>query len=406
MKIMNLNNEVMKTINASTVLRIIQENEPISRKELADLTGLTSSSITNIVNRLINMGYLDEVGLGDSSGGRKPILLQLNPDAKFIIGVELNVDSITGIITNFKAKKVKKITVPTRQHEGKDSVLNRMVEVINQLIDSTGISKDKILGIGVAAPGPYDHINGILLDPPNFPGWFNVPIKDFIQEAVGLPVHLEKETVAAALGEYMFGGAKGIKSLFVINSMVIGLGGSAIIDGKIYHGFRDGAAEVGHMTIDIEGPKCTCGYYGCLEALASGLYMRNTAISEIKRGADSILTNVNSNVEDITVEDIVTCANQGDRLCKYIIDKTSRHLGIGIANIINLYSPEMIVIGGNLTTLCPEYVEKAVEYARSKQYPAFNKDIIIVPTSFGDEMSAIGAVSVVIDSFYKNFEVL
>ena len=406
MGIMNLNNEVMKTLNATTVLRIIQEHEPISRKELADLTGLTSSSITNIVNRLIKKKYLEEVGLGDSSGGRKPILLQLNPDAMYIIGIELNVDSIVGIITNFRAKKVKMITIPTNQKEGEESVLRRMVKVINQLISSTGIPKEKIFGIGVAAPGPYDHTKGVLLSPPNFPGWINVNIRDFIQEAVELPVYLEKETVAAALAEYMFGGAKGVKNLFVINSMVIGLGGGAIIDGKIFHGFSDGASDVGHMIIDIEGPKCTCGSYGCLEALASGLYMRNMAVSEVKRGANSILTDIHDDIEEICVEDIVCYFNKGDKLCKYIIEKTARHLGIGIANIISMYSPEMIVIGGYLTTLCPEYVEKAVEFARSKQYPNFNKDIMIVPTTFGNEMAVIGAVSVVFNNFYKNIEIL
>lgn len=402
MKIMNVNNEKMKQINLSTVFNAVRQNEPISRKNLAQMTGLTSSSITNIVNELLEREYLKETGLGESSGGRKPIMLQLNQNAGYVIGLELTTNYIAGIVTNLKAKKIYKLTVNIDRLSGEKIIIDQMIGLIDKLIYKTEIPKDKIIGIGIAAPGPYNHKKGILINPPNFPGLVNVPLRDIVHEHFKVPVFLEKETVAAALGEYWFGGAQDINNLFVINSMKIGIGGGALIDGKIYHGFRDGAGEIGHMMIDIDGPKCTCGNYGCLEAMASGLYMKNSAIYEIKGGTDTILTEIVQDIEKLTVDQIIAASNKGDKLSKQIVHKTARNLGLGIYNIINLYSPEMIVIGGDLALECPEYLEKAVSFARKKIYLQHSKDIRIVPTSFGSDMGVIGAVSVVFQDFFKN----
>jgi N-acetylglucosamine repressor len=400
-KILNMNNETMKRFNASTVFNVIRENEPISRKDIARITGLTSSSITNIVNRFMEKGYLEETGLGTSCGGRKPIMLQLKANAFYVIGVELTTGYIMGIMTNLKAVKIYKDTVSINRKAGRQKIIDEMIALIDRLIKNTGVPKNKIIGIGIAAPGPYDHVEGILVNPPNFPGWINVPIKSIIEKAFSIPVFLEKETVAAALGEYWFGGAKDARSLFVINSMKVGLGGGMLIDGKIYHGFKDGAGDVGHMTIDIDGPQCTCGGFGCLEALASGLYMVSKAVSEIKRGAVTLLNDMISSIDEITVDHIIKGAEQRDGLCMEIIEKTARYLGIGLINIINIYSPDMIIIGGDLTIACPAYVEKAVMFARQHKYPRHNKDVKILPTSFGEEMACLGAISVVLQDFFN-----
>lgn len=402
MRVKNINNEMMKKFNAINVLKLIFEEEPISRTDIAQVTGLTSSSITNIVKRLKDGEFVQESSLGNSSGGRKPINLIINPNVKFIIGIELNAENIVGVVTNFRAKIINKKVIPTNLNEGKEKVISRMIMLINDLIKESNISKEKILGIGIAAPGPYDHNKGILSNPPNFPGWVNVPICEIIEQAVDIPVYLEKETTAAALAEFMFGLGKNYKNIFVIYACSIGIGGGAIIDGKIYHGFCDGAGDIGHMIISANGPKCRCGDKGCLESMASGIYIKNKVISEMKENGLSKIDSTLENMDDLDIKDIIRCANEGDELCRAVIDETAKNLGIGISNIINLFSPEMIIIGGDLTLACSEYSDGAIKHAKSRLYPQYNKDILIEKTSFGDELCAMGAISVVFQRFFDS----
>lgn len=404
MKVKNINNEMMKKFNVRSVLKLIFEEEPISRTEIAQTTGLTSSSITNIVNRLKDGEFVQESSLGNSSGGRKPINLIMNPNVKFIIGIELNAENIIGLVANFRTEKISKKVIPTNLNEGNEKVISRMIMLINDLIKEANISKEKILGIGIAAPGPYDHNKGILSNPPNFPGWVNVPICEIIEQAIDIPVYLEKETTAAALAEFMFGLGKNYKNLFVIYACSIGIGGGAIINGKIYHGFSDGAGDIGHMIISVDGPKCRCGDRGCLEAMASGIYIKNKVISKLKENVSSKIADNLENMDDIDLKDIIRCASEGDELCRGVIDETAKNLGIGISNIINLFSPEMIILGGDLTLACNEYSNGAIKRAKSRLYPQYNKEIIIKKTSFGDELCAMGAISIVFQRFFDSID--
>lgn len=397
----NVNNEAMKKINLSLVLNAIWENEPISRRDLAKLTGLTPSSITNIIKRLMQDGVLIETGVGESNGGRKPVMLHINGQSGYIIGIELTVYHVTGIIVDMRAKKVGKVVKDTRMKDGKEAVIGRMENAIEELIGQAGIDKSKVLGIGISAPGPYDHERGILLNPPNFPGWHNVPITNIIQNRFNIPTYLEKETPAGALAEWWFGGAKGAKSLFVINSNKIGLGGGMIIDGDVYHGFFDGAGDIGHMIVDIDGAQCTCGSYGCLEAMATGLYVQRYVVSEMKRGRNSTVDANAGGADDIDMDDIFKAAEGGDPLCAEALDRAAYYLGVGIGNVINICSPDVIIIGGEMPTLYPRYAEKAVMTVRSRAYPGYNKDVRILPTTFGKEMGAIGAISLVFHNIFK-----
>lgn len=404
MKFVNINNEKMKEINLKVVLNSVRQKEPISRKELAELVGLTSSSITNIVNRLIKEGFLIETGAGESNGGRKPIMLELNSTGRYAIGVELNTSNIICLMTDFKTNVIMKKEMDALIHEGKEKVIRRIINLINEVIRETAIPREKIMGIGFVSAGPYDHEKGIMVNPPNFPGWYNVPIKELIQNATGIPTFFEKETVAAAIGECWFGRAADVKSLFAIGVYNVGIGGGVIIDGQIYHGYCDGAGDLGHMVIDLEGPLCTCGNYGCLESMASGIAIERNVKSEIRRGETSLLNIDGEHVDHITMEMIVEAAKNGDPLCKRTIEKSARYLGIAISNLINVYSPEMIIIGGPFANSCPYYVEAATEHARKRTYPLYNKDVKILPSLLGDEQRARGGIGMVFNEFYRKLD--
>lgn len=401
----NINSATMKKNNLQIVLDTIRRKEPISRKELAGLIGLTSSSITNIVNRLISEGYLVETGSGESCGGRKPIMLELNSNVRYIIGVEMNVLYMTCIITDFRANKIAQKTCDTLVYEPQERVIDRLVSLIEQTIKDAGIPREKIIGIGLVSAGPYDHESGIMINPPNFPGWYNVPIKSIVEKATSIVTYFEKETVGAAIAEYWLGAASSTKSLFAVNVYDIGIGGGVIIDGKVYHGFCDGAGDLGHMAIDIEGPICSCGNRGCLETMASGMAIVRSVKAEIKNGERSILMNYVDNVEDIGIEMVIDASNKGDNLARRNIEKGAKYLGAAIANIINVYSPEMVVIGGPIPQKCPLYFEVATQYIRNRVYPLYNKDVKISSFTFGDDQGAMGGVALVLQEFYKSFEI-
>lgn len=403
MKLSNINSEKMKKINLKVVLDTIRQKEPISRKDLADLVGLTSSSITNIVNRLIAENYLLETGSGESNGGRRPIMLELNAKVKYAIGIELSASKIMCLITDFKSNPVAVQERETPITEGLDQVIQKIVALVRETASAAGIAKEQIIGIGLVSAGPYNHEEGMMINPPNFPGWHNVPIKDLVQKGIGIQTWFEKDSVGAAIGECWFGNATTVKSLFVIDVDYIGIGGGIVIDNQVYHGFCDGAGDLGHMVIDLEGPLCTCGNYGCLEAVASGWAILNTVKSEMKRGEKSLLGDL-TKAEQITLESVIQAFERGDALCKRVIEKSARYLGIAISNIINLYSPEMIIIGGRLSNACPSYVTVATEYARKRTYPLYNKNVRILPSSLGEQQCAWGGVGLVFQEFYKQFE--
>ena len=404
MKLSNINSEKMKQNNLRVVLDTVRQKEPISRKELADLVGLTSASITNIVNRLIAEGYLIETGSGESNGGRKPIMLALNAKAKYAIGIELSVTKIVCLLTDFKSNEIALRICATLLEEGLERVVTRILALIDAVLDDAGLAKDQIMGIGLVSAGPYDHEKGIMVNPPNFTGWYNVPIKDLIQNGAGIPTWFEKESVGAAIGEYWYGKAAGVKSLFAIDAQYIGIGGGVIIDNQVYHGFSDGAGDLGHMVIDLEGPLCSCGNYGCLEAVASGSAILRNIKSAIRRGEDSLLSSWTDDVEAIDLALVKRALQQEDALCRRMVEKSARYLGIAISNIINLLSPEMVVIGCSFGDDCPSYVEVAIEYARKRTYPLYNKDVKIIPATLGNRQCARGGIGVVFQEFYKRLE--
>lgn len=399
MKAKNINNEAMKNANLSYVLDSIRKKDTISRKDIAALCGLTSSSITNIVDKLIKDGYIKETGTGKSLGGRKPILIQINPKARFIIGVELNVSNIICIVTDFMGNKLLKKICKTNLEEGKEKVISRLIKIINDSIRESKISKSKILGIGLVSAGPYDHVKGVMINPPNFIGWSNVPIKKILEDGVGIETYFEKESVAAAIGEYWLGQGASAKSLMAINVYNIGIGGGLVINGEIYHGFMDGAGDLGHMAIDINGPTCTCGEKGCLEAIASGKAIIDEVKSRIYKGEYSKIQDYVDNIENIDINYIAKAIEAEDILCKNVIEKCANYFGIALSNIINLISPEMIVVGGEVVDKCNLYFHKAVGYIRKKNYPGYNKNIKIMLSKFGDERGVLGGIGIVLNKF-------
>lgn len=283
--------------------------------------------------------------------------------------------------------------VPTIAAEGPTRVLERIVGLGKDLLGRSAVSVDAARRIGVGCAGPVDRLAGLVLDPPNLPGWTRVALVDHLQQAFGLPVILENDANAAALGEFRYGAGKGTRSLVYL-TVSTGIGGGIVLDGKIWHGLNDAAGEIGHMTIAPDGPLCGCGNHGCLEAFASGPSIARRAREALAGGRPTRLRGVPS----LTAADVVRLAREGDEVACEVWEETVRYLSLGVAAAITILAPERVVIGGGVTEAGEFLFEPLRREVRSRVKLVPMESIPILPAGLGRDVGILGAAAVALDA--------
>jgi glucokinase len=315
---------------------------------------------------------------------------------RLVVGVDLGGTSIVvGTVPEDGSALYGFDSQPTPAQAGPDAVVQRMIELIRRSIDATrrelgaGI---EVAGIGVGAPGPLDTARGIVIVAPNL-GWRDMPLRDRIAEGLGLVATLENDANCATLGEWWRGAAQGAR--FVIGVTIgTGIGGGIVLDGKVYHGAADVAAEFGHTTIDLNGRRCKCGNYGCLEAYASGPAIAARAVEEVQAGTpSSIPTYVSGDLAQVTAQTVYQAAQDGDDLALEVVRDTARFLGAGIANLVNILNPEVVVITGGVTQAGDRlFAPLRIEVKRRAFKPAV-ESCRIVPGALPGTAGVCGAVA-------------
>lgn len=259
---------------------------------------------------------------------------------KYVVGVDLGGTKIYTALVDLEGNIIKEKTVETLAFEGENAVKGRIIDTINYVID--GSEKNLIKSIGIGSPGPLDVKNGVIIENSNLP-FKNFEIVKTIRETYDLPTYLDNDANVATLGEFMFGAGKGTENMVFITAST-GIGGGAVINGKLFRGTTGNALEIGHTIVANEGPRCGCGNIGCAEALGSG-----TAIG--KRAKEAVATNVETslkNYENVTSKEVFKEAANGDRVAKNILETSLNYLGIAVANTITNFDPEKVVIGGGV----------------------------------------------------------
>lgn len=274
---------------------------------------------------------------------------------KYIIGVDIGGTKIAAGLITAKGKLKSNVVMPTLAKEGFDKSLSQIYSVIEKLISRAKINSKNIKGIGVCAPGPLDPKKGIVHNPPNLPGWKEVPLRSLIQKRFKIKTKLENDANAAGMAELIWGAARGYKHVFYV-TVSTGIGTAVIIDSKIYHGKNGMAGEAGHVTInyDQKGLPCNCGNIGCIESVASGTYTVKRLIGKLKRAPDvktKLKSLVDGDLNKITMIEIGKAAKKGDKLALEVIDEQAKLLGIWIGSMISILDPEIIVIGGGVSFL-------------------------------------------------------
>lgn len=393
--------QLIKELNISIVIDTIRRHEPVSRVEIASLTHLGRSTITGIVALLVREGFVKEVGAGESKGGRRPVLLKFNARAKLVVAIKLEPGRIIAALTDLNASILQRTTRPLEGNRGPQAILAAIKEAIRSLLRQEEVEPERVLGIGLAMPGIVEPKTGTSVSPTFFQ-WSNVPIRAILEEELGIPVFVENDANALALGERWSGAGRGRENLVVL-TVGIGVGAGIVIGGQLYRGAMNGAGEIGHMTIDEEGPVCYCGNRGCLETLASDGAMARRAREEMEKGRVSLILGLaGGDRSKITRETVVEAALAGDAVAREILRETGQHLGTGIANLVNILNPEVIIVGGEAADQAGELLLEPVREAmRQRAFAVLAKDSEIVPAALGPDGWLIGAAMLVLQEFFR-----
>ncbi len=311
---------------------------------------------------------------------------------RYVIGVDIGgTNLVVGTVAEDGSEILGLVSEPTLAERGADAVLDRIAKLVRSSV-ATAAGK-RAAGVGIGAPGPLDTARGIVLLTPNL-GWTNFPLRDRLASALDLPATLDNDANCAIFGEWWRGAARGANHVVGL-TIGTGIGGGIVLDGEIYHGASDIAGELGHMTIDSTGRRCKCGNYGCLEAYASGPAIAARAVEGIEAGADTSLpAYVQNDMSKITAQVVYEAAHDGDAYAREVVHDTAKVLGAGVANIINIFNPQVVVICGGVTLAGDQlFVPLRSEVKRRAFKPAANA-CRIVPGELTGTAGVYGAAAV------------
>ncbi|GAB6168298.1 ROK family protein [Clostridium carnis] len=307
---------------------------------------------------------------------------------KFLVGVDLGGTKINCALADLEGNVIEKHEIPTNAQDGENAVLDRIINAIEAVIEKGNKTIKDVRAIGIGAPGPLNAKTGVIIDPANLP-FRNFDIVTPLKDKFEVPVYLDNDANVAAIGEFLFGAGKGKENL-VYFTVSTGVGGGAILNGEIYRGRTCNALELGHTTVDpISTVRCNCGNLGCLEAFSSG-----TAIA--KRAKEAVATNVETSLKNydiLTAAEVFKEAANGDRVAISIRDKALTYLGVGVANAINTFDPDIVVIGGGVTKVGAILFDKVKEVASERALSAIYNGCEIAQAKLGTDAGVVGAVA-------------
>jgi glucokinase len=319
-----------------------------------------------------------------------------------IIGVDLGGTKILGVRADEEGNIAAHVRRPTGAAEGLDAVVGRIVDTIRELMPPEGVA-----AIGVGVPGPINPMKGEVYDPPNLPGWTTVPLRKMLIEHLDLPektpIVLANDANAAALAEFKFGAGaekrlgKSIRHLVYL-TVSTGIGGGVIVDGRLLIGSTGMAAELGHIVIDLHGPRCNCGNIGCLEAMASGTALaREAATILASRRETKIAEMAGGRPEKVTAQIVVEAAMAGDPIALELMAREGELIGVGVVNCIHIFNPELIVLGGGVSNAGDLLFKPIKATVEARIMRAYKGTFDIVPAALESEVGALGAVAVALE---------
>ncbi|WP_084362119.1 ROK family transcriptional regulator [Robertmurraya korlensis] len=380
METITWNQQVVKKNNKALVLQLIMEKEPISRADIAQVSGLNKATVSSLVNELLAADLVYESGPGESSGGRRPVILHFNKVVGYSIGIDIGVNYVLCVLTDLKGNIVIEKNHPFHRSPYA-ATIEIVKEMVLSLIDEMPSSRYGIVGIGVGVPGIVNKEGSVLLAP-NL-GWKNIQIKKDLEDFFQVPVFIENEANAGVFGEQQFGIGQDYQNIIYI-SAGIGIGVGIILNKELYQGKNGFSGEMGHMIIDIKGKPCNCGSRGCWEAYAS---------------EQALLEKAGENRNSL--ETLIQLASSEDKNAQNLFKEIGTYLGYGINNIINTFNPDQVIIGNRLS-MAREWIEQPIRSTVENHSLAYHQNEFQLDFSrLGNHSIALGMSAFVVESFIK-----
>jgi glucokinase-like ROK family protein len=390
----------VRKMNRAIILQVFRTHPTLSRARLAAETGLNPSTVSDIISELIQENLIRETDLIQPPTGRPGRLLELNPAGGCAVGIEINVDYIEFLVTDFAANVLWRKRQASTPEVGQEEIILQVSKLAKKASAFVQKSKSHLLGVGVGVPGLVDVSSGLLRLAPNL-HWVDVPVRDVLARFFDCPIYVENEANAAALGEYYFGAVRNVKD-FIYLSAGIGLGSGIVIGGKLFRGMFGYAGEAGHMTLDVNGEICGCGKRGCWETFVGPRAVERRVQRSLASGAQSVLSEMaKGDLKNIVFDDVLQAAQHGDQIAIDALKEVAFYLGIGIANLVNLFNVEVIVLGGALNKASPFLLQDVECVVSENTLSPGREHLRIIPSAHGTDACVMGAIALVLDDILR-----
>lgn len=367
--------------------------------EMVAATDYSRTKITSSIDALLNKNIVTADNLTEYTGGRRSRKYSLNGDYCLVAGVDIGATSIDLGIADFSGKFRQRYSEDVSVKDGPIVVLGRVCTLLEKTLQESGTSTDTLYGIGIGVPGPVDFSAGTLVSPPIMPGWDRYPISQTIQQWFPTAsVVVDNDVNLMALGEVYQGAGKGVDDLIFVK-IGTGIGAGIICEGRIYRGSSGCAGDIGHISVDKNGPMCHCGNKGCLEAMAGGPAIVERSLKAAQTGKSPILLNYyekNGNI--LRPEDIGDASREGDTLAIEVIRESGQFIGDVLASLVNFYNPGMIVIGGGVSNLGNLLLSSIRQAILRRSLPLATRDLLVVFSEIGPDAGVIGAINLAMDN--------
>jgi predicted NBD/HSP70 family sugar kinase len=377
----------MAVTSVLNILRTIKDRGSISRTDLQQVTGLSWGTITNTTRELLERNFIREEGATASKAGRKPMRLALNPARHSLIGVEITPELVRCLAMNLAGDALWYETAHVSHDEEPESVLDRTADIVRRGLSA--VSSRLCLGIGVAVPGTLNVKLGAVVRAPRLHKWKDVPVRDRLQAKLNAAIRVERIANCLALAERWFGEAGEIEEVLCVK-IGEGVGMGVLINGEIFRGSEGMAAEFGHVTIDPEGPACTCGDRGCVEAYCSA--------PAIVKHAHSLADPAAAQAK--SVEELAALAGASNSAAIATFERMGKVLGIGVANVIDLFNPGLVVLSGKTASAHPHFMRVLEQQVQTRAWPHSSRKLLI--SRLGERATAMGACGMILQAAFEH----
>ncbi len=384
----------IRELNLSLALNRIRQAGAISRAALVRQTGLSASTISSLVTMLLDSGFVRESGHGQSSGGRRPILLQFDYQFRYVLGVDMGATHILAVLMNLQGRVAASQHRRYRVVDDPEGTIALIQQILQQLMAEANLHQENIIGLGITIPTPLageklDRLTAVYM-----PLWQDVDLTARIRQGLDVPIYLDNDANAGAIAEKWWGNGRAHANLAYIK-LGTGVGSGLIVNNEIYRGNGGTAGEIGHTTIDPTGPICRCGNQGCMESFVGSPALINEVRQRFSQTHPDWVSS-----QELTLETIINAALSGDPIARSVIDTAGSFLGIAIANLINLFNPGLIVLGGELVAVGDLLLNPVRTVVRRRAMPKAATEVTITTSSLGNDAVAIGAATLAMQNAF------